>query len=129
MAGGRSFNAPHLDSHAGGDAAIGDIDDVDGDGLHPGNASTATGILGPLWTTPSSLVPVVILISLGFAAGRLSWIAGTAVKEFSNLVFLLLTPALLFRTMSKVQLANLDYTPVAAYFTGVIALFAGTLLV
>ena len=77
----------------------------------------------------SSLVPVVILIALGFAAGRLRWIAGTAVQEFSNLVFLLLTPALLFRTMSKVQLANLDYTPVAAYFTGVIALFAGTLLV
>ncbi|MBI2771830.1 MAG: AEC family transporter [Burkholderiales bacterium] len=77
----------------------------------------------------SSLAPVVILIALGFLAGRMRWVSGTAVKELSNLVFLLLTPALLFRTMSKVQLAHLDFTPVAAYFIGVIALFAATLLV
>ncbi|MEP6790930.1 MAG: AEC family transporter [Ramlibacter sp.] len=77
----------------------------------------------------SSLVPVVILIALGFLAGRMRWISGVGVKDFSNVVFLLLTPALLFRTMGKVQLAHLDFTPVAAYFTGVIVLFAATLLV
>ena len=50
-------------------------------------------------------------------------------KDLSNLVFLLLTPALLFRTMSKVQVQQLDFRPVAAYFLAVIVIFAGTLLV
>jgi hypothetical protein len=50
------------------------------------------------------------------------------VKDLSNLVFLLLTPALLFRTMSKVQVQQLDFRPVAAYFLAVAVIFAGTLL-
>lgn len=52
-----------------------------------------------------------------------------AVKDLSNLVFLLLTPALLFRTMSQVRLEELDFKPVAAYFVAVVLLFGGILLV
>ncbi len=52
-----------------------------------------------------------------------------AIKDLSNLVFLLLTPALLFRTMSRVRVEQLDFKPVAAYFLAVIILFSGTLLV
>ncbi len=52
-----------------------------------------------------------------------------AIKDLSNLVFLLLTPALLFRTMSGVHVEQLDFRPVAAYFLAVILLFGGTLLV
>ncbi|SFC46785.1 hypothetical protein SAMN05216344_11868 [Polaromonas sp. OV174] len=51
-----------------------------------------------------------------------------AIKDLSNLVFLLLTPALLFRTMSQVRIEQLDFKPVAAYFLAVIILFGGTLL-
>ena len=76
-----------------------------------------------------SLLPVVLLIAAGFAAGRLQWIRPTAVKDLSNLIFLLLTPALLFRTMSRVRVEQLDFKPVAAYFLAVIILFTGTLLV
>jgi hypothetical protein len=72
---------------------------------------------------------VVVLIAVGFLAARCGWIRATAVKDLSNLVFLVLTPALLFRTMSKVQVQQLDFRPVAAYFLAVIAIFAGTLLV
>jgi malonate transporter len=41
---------------------------------------------------------------------------------------LLLTPALLFRTMSRVRIEQLDFKPVLAYFLAVIILFGGTLL-
>jgi predicted permease len=46
------------------------------------------------------------------------------VRDLSNLVFLVLTQALLFRTMSSVHLEQLDFKPVAQYF-----LVAGTLFV
>ncbi len=76
-----------------------------------------------------SLLPVVLLIATGFIAGKLEWIRAAATKDLSNLVFLLLTPALLFRTMSRVRIEQLDFKPVAAYFLAVIILFAATLLV
>lgn len=76
-----------------------------------------------------SLAPVVLLIAIGFIAGRVGWIRAGAIKDLSNLVFLLLTPALLFRTMSRVRVEQLDFKPVAAYFLAVMMLFAATLLV
>jgi predicted permease len=76
-----------------------------------------------------SLFPVVLLIAAGFFAGRAQWIGANAIKDLSNLIFLLLTPALLFRTMSRVRIEQLDFKPVLAYFLAVIVLFGGTLLV
>jgi len=76
-----------------------------------------------------SLFPVVLLIAAGFFAGRAQWIRADAIKDLSNLIFLLLTPALLFRTMSRVRIEQLDFKPVLAYFLAVIVLFGGTLLV
>ncbi|NIC42770.1 AEC family transporter [Aquabacterium sp. A08] len=64
-----------------------------------------------------SLVPVFLMIGAGYAAGRRGWIRGDAVKDLSNLVFLLLIPALLFRTMSTVRVDQLDLRPIAAYFS------------
>ena len=75
-----------------------------------------------------SLLPVILLIATGFIAGRAHWIRASAVKDLSNLIFLLLTPALLFRTMSKVRIEQLDFQPVAAYFLAVIILFGAILL-
>ena len=77
----------------------------------------------------TALFPVVLLIATGFLAGKLGWIRALAIKDLSNLVFLLLTPALLFRTMSGVRVEQLDFKPVAAYFLAVAILFGGTLLV
>ncbi|MBS3997874.1 MAG: AEC family transporter [Hydrogenophaga sp.] len=70
-----------------------------------------------------SLTPVFLLVALGFLAGRLQWIRDAAIKDLSNLVFLLLIPALLFRTMSAVRVETLDLRPLGAYF-----LAAGSLL-
>lgn len=72
----------------------------------------------------ASLTPVFILIALGFLAGRLQWLRDEAVKDLSNLVFLLLIPALLFRTMSTVRFEQLDLRPVAAYFLAALVLLA-----
>jgi predicted permease len=76
----------------------------------------------------SSLLPVVLLIALGFAAGRRGWIGGDAVRGLSNLVFVLLAPALLFRSMSTVHVEQLSLRPVAAYFIATGLIFAATLL-
>lgn len=79
-------------------------------------------------TVFSSLFPVVLLTAIGFAAGRLRWLGAAGIKDLSNLVFMLLTPALLFRTMSRVKVDNLDFTPALAFFMGVGVLFLGTLV-
>ncbi len=80
------------------------------------------------WLVVESLFPVVLLIGAGVAAGKMGWLRQAAVKDLSDLIFLLLTPALLFRTMSQVRLEQLDFRPVAAYFVAVVLLFAAILL-
>lgn len=76
----------------------------------------------------SSLLPVVLLIAIGFVAGRAGWIRAEATKDLSNLVFMVLTPALLFRTMSSVRVEHLNFKPVAMYFVAAMLIF-GALLV
>ncbi|MDM0074438.1 AEC family transporter [Variovorax sp. J2P1-59] len=76
----------------------------------------------------SSLLPVVLLIAAGYVAGRRGWVGGKAVRDLSNLIFLLLAPALLFRSMSTVHVEQLSLRPVAAYFIGAGLIFAATLL-
>ena len=73
----------------------------------------------------ASLTPVFILIALGYLAGRLQWIRDAAVKDLSNLVFLLLIPALLFRTMSAVHVETLDLRPLLAYFLAALGVLGG----
>lgn len=75
----------------------------------------------------SSLLPVVLLIAVGFFAGKRRWVSGVAIKELSNLIFLLLAPALLFRAMSTVRIETLSFKPVAAYFIAAGLIFAGTI--
>lgn len=76
----------------------------------------------------SSLLPVVILIAAGFLAGRRGWVGAGAIKDLSNVIFLLLAPALLFHSMSVVDVRQLSLRPVAAYFVGAGLIFGATLL-
>lgn len=76
----------------------------------------------------SSLIPVVLLIFIGFVAGKRQWIRPEAVRDLSNLVFLVLIQALLFRTMSTVHLERLDFKPVALYFAVAGGLFIALVL-
>lgn len=75
----------------------------------------------------SALLPVVLLIATGFFAGKRQWIAKHAVKDITNLVFFVLMPSLLFRTMSSVHFEKLDLKPVGIYFLTVALVFAGVL--
>jgi len=75
----------------------------------------------------SSLLPVVLLIAAGYLAGKRRWIGGASVKDLSNLIFLLLAPALLFRAMSTVHVQQLSLRPVAAYFVAALLIFGATL--
>jgi len=77
----------------------------------------------------SSLLPVVLLILVGVIAGRLQVIRAEAVRDLTHLVFLVLTQALLFRTMSSVQVQDLDFAPVSLYFAVAAVLFTALLLV
>ncbi len=76
----------------------------------------------------SALLPVVLLIGIGFVAGRLRLIRGEAVRDLSNLVFLVLVQALLFRTMATARLDRLDLRSVALYYVVAGALFFALLL-
>ena len=77
----------------------------------------------------SSMLPVVLLIAIGFAAGRLRLIRGEAVRDLSNLVFLVLVQALLFRTMATAHLERLDLRSVALYYIVAGAMFFALLLI
>jgi len=76
----------------------------------------------------SSLLPVVLLILVGVVAGRMKVIRAEAVRDLTNLVFLVLTQALLFRTMSSVLVQDLDFAPVSLYFSVAAGLFTALLL-
>ena len=71
-----------------------------------------------------SLIPVVLLICIGLLAARAQWLRPDSVKDMSTLLFMVLTPALMFRTMSKVDIVHLDLTPIAAYFSAALLLYA-----
>lgn len=70
---------------------------------------------------------MVLLIAAGYFTGRQGWVGAAAVKDLSNLIFLLLAPALLFRTMSLVRVEDLQFKPVAAYFAATVLIFAVSL--
>ncbi|MBU3739489.1 MAG: AEC family transporter [Rhodoferax sp.] len=75
----------------------------------------------------SALLPVMLLIAIGWVAARAGWIRSEATRDLSNLVFMVLGPALLFRTMSGARLAQFDFRPVALYFLAAGLLFGAVL--
>lgn len=72
----------------------------------------------------TSLLPVILLIATGYVAGKQNWIRASATKDYSNLVFSVLLPPLLFRTMAQTHPENLMLLPVLAYLGSMVILFA-----
>lgn len=70
-----------------------------------------------------ALVPVVLLVAAGFVAGRRGLIGPGSVKDLSNLVFVLLAPALLFRTMAQAQPQGMTFASVGVYFAAAVSLY------
>ena len=75
------------------------------------------------------MLPVIFLIFTGFIAGKANLVRGESVRDLTNLVFLVLSQALLFRTMSGVHLERLSLQPIFAYFAVAAALFGAMLVV
>lgn len=75
----------------------------------------------------SALLPVIALTGLGWLVGRRGWLGAGTVQRLSNVAFLVLTPPLLFRTMSRVRVEEIDFRPLVAYFSAVGLIFFGTL--
>lgn len=76
----------------------------------------------------AALLPVVLIILSGVVAAKVGWIRQEAVRDLAQLVFYVLTPALLFRTMAGVQIATLDFKPIGVYFLAAGVVFVGTLV-
>ena len=77
----------------------------------------------------TALLPVILLIAIGWLAGRRRWIGPASVKDLSGLVFMVLAPALLFRTMAGVREAALDWRPLVTYFVVALSVYASVLSV
>ena len=75
-----------------------------------------------------ALFSVIFIIAVGFGMAKMRWVRQTSIADLSNLVFYVLTPALLFRTMMNVKLADLDYAPIGVYFLAVALVFTATIL-
>lgn len=72
----------------------------------------------------TSLLPVILLIVTGYVAGKQRWIRASAKNDYSNIIFFLLLPPLLFRTMANTHPENLQVLPVLAYLGSMVILFA-----
>lgn len=75
----------------------------------------------------SALLPVIALIAGGWLLGRLGWIGPRWLKRLSELSFWVLTPVVLFRSMSRVHPEQLDLRPALAYTAALAVVFAGVL--
>jgi hypothetical protein len=76
----------------------------------------------------TALLPVILLIASGYLAGKIGAIRASAKNDFSNLIFNVLLPPLLFRTMALTDPLHLQMLPVIAYLGSMVVLFAIVLL-
>lgn len=72
------------------------------------------------------LLAMFAIVALGWLAGRQRWLGGaggtgTAVRALSDAAFYLFVPALMFRTMARLDFAALPWRTLAAFFLPAIA--------
>jgi malonate transporter len=72
----------------------------------------------------SILLPIFLLIGIGFAASRMRVVGEDGVKAMSDLAFMLFLPALLFRSMARTDFSAFPVLAPAAYFGTGTVLFA-----
>jgi malonate transporter and related proteins len=72
----------------------------------------------------AALLPVVILIAIGFISGRSGLMSANSTKDLSQLVFTIFLPPMLFRTMVNVHPENLQGKPLLAYLLGMALMYA-----
>lgn len=65
----------------------------------------------------TALAPVVLMILCGWAAAKFGWIHKEHLPSLANLVFMVLLPALLFRSMTLIGFDKVDYYPPMIYLS------------
>lgn len=73
------------------------------------------------------LLVIVIIVGIGWAAGKLKWLSGGAeagepARILSNAALYLFIPALLFRTTARIDFSTLPWSTLAAFFVPVLGL-------
>jgi predicted permease len=72
------------------------------------------------------LLAIMLAVALGYAAGRLRWLAkageGDPARLLGNLAFMVFVPALLFRTAARIDFHTLPWRTLAAFFLPVVAM-------
>jgi len=74
-------------------------------------------------------MPVAILICIGFWVAKLGVVSEPGAQDLTRLTFNVLAPALLFHTMTQVQLHELNITPILLYFFIALSLFTMSIAV
>jgi predicted permease len=69
------------------------------------------------------LLPVFLLIAVGWAAARFSVVSEAGVQALSDTAFMLFLPALLFRSMARTDFGSFSFTAPVAYFGTGLTLF------
>jgi malonate transporter len=69
------------------------------------------------------LLAIFTVVAVGWVAGRTRLLRGDdAVRTLTNLAFFIFTPALLFRTTARIDLADMPWSIIGVYFGPVVAL-------
>lgn len=71
------------------------------------------------------LLPVFLLIAVGWAAARFAVVSEPGVQALSDTAFMLFLPALLFRSMARTDFATFSFAAPVAYFGTGLTLFLG----
>ncbi|MBN9427986.1 MAG: AEC family transporter [Burkholderiales bacterium] len=74
------------------------------------------------------VLPVILIIVVGFAAAKLQVISGAGVQSLFDATFLIFTPALLFGAMARVDVAHLSPGAAFSYYLATVPLFAAALV-
>jgi malonate transporter and related proteins len=72
----------------------------------------------------SIVLPVFVLIVIGYVAGRLGVFGEGGVDTLTKATFVIFMPPLLFRSMASVELEHLSWRPLVAYFSTALLFFA-----
>jgi malonate transporter and related proteins len=72
----------------------------------------------------SIVLPVFVLIVVGYVAGRLGVFGDGGVDTLTKATFVIFMPPLLFRSMAAVELSQLSWRPLVAYFATAVLFFA-----
>ncbi len=84
-------------------------------------AASLHGYLRAMFLTIAlKLVTLILVIVIGYAAGRMRWLGDAqAARVLNNAAFYIFVPALLFRTTSRIDFAHMPWGTLAVFFVPV----------